>query len=525
MEGPALIALLTGALAVSALARRLGVSAPLLLVAVGLALSFLPGIPDYRIEPELVLLLVLPPLLYSAALDSSYLRFRDNLRPIGLLAVGLVLFTTLMIGLAAWWIVPGMPLGPALVLGAVLSPPDAVAATAIGRRLGLPRRVMTVLSGESLVNDATALTAFRVAVASVVGAGYTLLSGLGVFALAALGGAAIGWVVGWTVHRLRRVLPGDLAGALGLLVPFGSYLVAEEVHASGVLAVVVAGLYLGHRAPEVAAASRLQDAAVWKAADTVLEAFVFALIGLQLRGIVEDLDTGLPHLLAAGALLTVVIVLTRFAWVFPATYLPRRLSARLRTRDPAPPWQYPTVLSWAGMRGVVSLAAAFAIPRTVDSGAPFPAREEIVFLAFFVTVATLLLHGTTLPALIRRLGVQGGEDYLDRLHEAEAQHNAARAALARLDSLADDTPAHQPVLDSLRRQAEARSNAAWERLGRPEPEGAERPSVVHRRLRREMLAAEREVFVRLRNERRIDEEVMRRVMRELDLEEAALERE
>lgn len=526
MEGIALVALVIGALAVTALARRAGVSPPLLLVAAGLTLSFLPGIPDYRIEPELVLLLVLPPLLYSAALDSSYLRFRDNLRPIGLLAVGLVLFTTAVIGLAAWWIVPGMPLGPALVLGAVLSPPDAVAATAIGRRLGLPRRVMTVLSGESLVNDATALTAFRVAVASVAGAGYTLLSGLGVFALAALGGAAIGWAVGWAVHRVRRILPGDLAGAVGLLVPFGAYLVAEEAHASGVLAVVVAGLYLGHRAPEVSAASRLQDAAVWKAADTVLEAFVFALIGLQLRGIVEDLDTGLPHLVAVGALLTVFIVLARVVWVFPATYLPRMLSARLRARDPAPPWQYPAVLSWAGMRGVVSLAAAFAIPRTVDSGAAFPARDEIVFLAFFVTVATLLLHGVTLPAVIRRLGVRSGDDYEDRLREAEAQHAAARAALDRLDALADTgVPVHQPVLDTLRRHAEARSNAAWERLGRPDPGGVEPPSVVYRRLRRDMLAAEREVFVRLRNERRIDEEVMRRVMRELDLEEAALERE
>ncbi|MFR9676532.1 Na+/H+ antiporter [Streptomyces sp. TR06-5] len=525
MESLSLIALLAGALAVSALARRVGVSPPLLLVAAGLALSFVPGMPDYRIHPEIVLLLVLPPLLYSAALDSSYLRFRDNLRPIGLLAVGLVLFTTLAVGAGAWWLVPGLPLDAALVLGAVLSPPDAVAATSIGRRLGLPRRLMTLLSGESLVNDATALTAFRVAVASAVGAGYTLPQGLGIFAVASLGGAGIGWAVGWTVHRARRLLPGNLASAAGLLVPFGTYLVAEEAQSSGVLAVVTAGLYLGHHAPEVGAASRLQDAAVWQAADTVLEAFVFALIGLQVRGIVVELDSGLPYMLAVGALLTVVIVVARFAWIFATTYLPRRVSAGLRARGPAPPWQEAAVLSWAGMRGVVTLAAAFAVPRAVDSGAAFPGRREIIFLAFFVTVATLLLHGLTLPAVIRRLGVEGREEYADRLDEAQAQHTAAQAALERLDELAGDLPAHDSVLDTLRRHARARSNAAWERLGRSEPGGVERPSVVYRRLRREMLSAEREVFVRLRDERRIDEEVMRRVMRELDLEEIALERE
>ncbi len=525
MGGLALVALVAGALAVTALARRLGVVAPLLLLAAGLAVSFVPGLPDYRIQPDLVLLLVLPPLLYSAALDSSYLRFRDNLRPIGLLAVGLVLFTTLVVGLGAWWLVPGLPLGPALVLGAVLSPPDAVAATAVGRRLGLPRRVMTVLGGESLVNDATALTAFRVAVASVVGVGYSLVQGLGVFVLAAVGGAVIGWAVGWAVHRARRALPGDLAGALGLLVPFGAYLVGEEAHASGVLAVVVAGLYLGHRAPEVAAAARLQDEAVWKAADTVLEAFVFALIGLQLRGIIDAVETGPGRLVVAGVALTLCVVVARIVWIFPATYLPGLLSRRVRARDSAPPWREPAVLAWAGMRGVVSLAAAFAVPQSTGGGHPFAGREEILFLAFFVTVATLLLQGLTLPALIHRLGVRGAEDYQDALGEAEAQHAAARAALDRLAELASGAPTHQSVLANLRQQAEARSNTAWERLGRPDPQGAERPSVVHRRLRREMLAAERAVFVRFRDERRIDDEVLRRVLRELDLEEAALARE
>ena len=357
MHGLPLIALLAGSLTITALARRWGASPPLVLVVVGLAVSFVPGVPAYEIDPDLVLLLVLPPLLYSAALDSSYLRFRDNLRPIGLLSVGLVLFTTVVVGLAAWWLVPGLPLAAALVLGAVVAPPDAVAASAVGRRLGLPRRVMTILGGESLVNDATALTAFRVAVAVAAGATYTVWQGIGVFALAALGGTAIGWAVGWIVHRARLALrDGVLESAIGLIVPFAAFLLAEEVHASGVIAVVVAGLYLGHRSPQGGPASRLQEQAVWKAADTLLESLVFALIGLQLRTVVEEVDTGLGRLLLIGLVLTLVTVVARIVWVFPATYVPRWLSRRLRERDPSPPWQVPAVISWAGMRGVVTLS-------------------------------------------------------------------------------------------------------------------------------------------------------------------------
>lgn len=526
MHGLPLIALLVGSLAVTALARRFGAAPPLVLVVAGLAASFVPGMPGYEIDPELVLLLVLPPLLYSAALGSSYLRFRDNLRPIGLLSVGLVLFTTAAVGLTAWWLVPGLPLAAALVLGAVVAPPDAVAATAVGRRLGLPRRVMTILGGESLVNDATALTAFRVAVAAAVGTGYSIWAGLGMFALAAVGGAAIGWAVGWLVHRVRRALrDGVLESAVGLIVPFGAFLVAEEAHTSGVIAVVVAGLYLGHRAPQGGSASRLQEQAVWKAADTLLESLVFALIGLQLRTVVEGVDAGLAPLLLVGMVLTLVAVVARIVWVFPGTYLPRMLSRRLRDRDPSPPWQVPAVISWAGMRGVVSLAAAFAVPLTTDSGAPFPGRDEIILLAFVVTVGTLLLHGLTLPAVIRALGVRGQESFADALAEAEAQTAAARAAAARLDELDDGDPLHEHAVAKLRHMAEHRSNAAWERL---EPDGQEQsraPSVAFRRLRREMLAAEREVFVRYRDERRIDDEVFRRVQRELDLEESMLQRE
>lgn len=524
MGGLPLIGLLVGSFTVTAVARRLDVSAPLLLVVVGLAVSFVPGVPVYAIDPDLILLLVLPPLLYSAALDSSYLRIRDNLRPIGLLAIGLVLITTAAIGLAAWWLVPGLPLASALVLGAVVAPPDAVAATAVGRRLGLPRRVMTILGGESLLNDATALTAYRVMVAVAAGAGYGIAEGLGVFVLAAAGGALIGWVLGWLVHRVRlAVRDGVLESAMGLLVPFVGYWVAEELHASGVLAVVVAGLYLGHRAPQADPLVRLQDGAVWQAASTLLESFVFALIGLQLRAVVEQSGSGVGRLTLIGLALIGVALLVRVAWVFPSAYLPRTLSRRVRAREPRPPWRHPAVVSWAGMRGVVSLAAAAALPVTTATGARFPGRAEIVYLAFVVTVGTLLLHGGTLPAVIRRLGVRSSESYTDALAEAQAQHDAGRAAAARLDELDDGDPLHRPTVAKLRQGIEARTNAAWERLG--SPMDGQTPSAVYRRLRRELLAAERAVFVRHRDQRRIDDEVFRRIQHELDLEEVLLDRE
>jgi len=516
----ALLVILVVALAVTAVARRVNISAPLVLVVVGLGLSFVPGLPAVPLEPELVLFLVLPPLLYSASLESSALRIRENMRPILLLAVGLVVFTTAVVGIAAWLIVPDLPLASALVLGAVVAPPDAVAAASIGRRLGLQRRVMTILEGESLLNDATALTLFRVMLAAAVGTGATVLGGLGEFALAAVGGVVIGALVGWLVHRVRLVL-GDavLESAVGLVVPFVTYLLAEELHASGVLAVVIAGLYLGHKATEGGFATRLQDQAVWKALDTLLESLVFALIGLQLAIVVGTLTLGVGLLVAASVAVLAATVLARFLWVFPTTYL-TRLVPRVRTRDPSPPWQIPAVISWAGMRGVVTLAAAFAIDPAM------PGRDVVLFLAFIVTVGTLLLQGLTLPTVIRRLGVLDAGSAEDALSEAAAKQAAAEAALNRLRTLAED--AEHPVPDHVRAQlrswAEQRSNGAWERLGRPDEEIGEAPSVAFVRLRRAMLGAERETFVRFRDENRIDDAVLRGMLRELDYEEAMLDR-
>jgi CPA1 family monovalent cation:H+ antiporter len=284
---------------------------------------------------------------------------------------------------------------------------------------------------------------------------------------------------------------------------------------------VVTGLYLGHHAPQAGYGTRLLDQAVWQAADTVLEAFVFALIGLQLPAVVSGVGAVGPLLIAAAAVIATV-VLARVVWVFPATYLPRLLSRRLRTRDPAPQWQVPAVISWAGMRGVVTLAAASAIPRVTDTGAAFPGRAEIIFLAFCVTVATLLLHGLTLPWVIGRLGIEGRESFQDALAEADAVHAATQAALERLETASDGVP--DSVTARLRKLAEHRSHSVWERLGRPQTELGEAPSVIYRRLRLDMLAAERETLVGLRDAGRINDEVLSRTLRDLDLEEAMLSR-
>jgi CPA1 family monovalent cation:H+ antiporter len=517
MHGPELLLLFLGALLVTAVAKRLNWSAPLLLVGVGLAVSFIPGLPEFALEPELILILVLPPLLYSAALDSSYLNIKANLRPIGLLAVGLVLVTTVVVGVVAHLAIPSLPLPAALALGAIVAPPDAVAAVTIGRRLGLPRRAMTLLTGESLINDATALTAFKVAVAAATGTALTWDKGVLIFLGAAGGGVAVGLVVGFAVVTVRpRLRDGVLETALGLLVPFGAYLLAEGVEASGVLAVVVAGLYIGHNSMRSSYYTRLQDAAVWRSADGLLEGLVFAIIGLQLKSIVGDVEITGTLLWAALAVLAAAILI-RFAWMYPAAYLPRWLSPRIRAREPAPGWRQVTVIAWAGMRGVVSLAAASALPLDV------PGRSEILFCTFVVVVGTLLLQGTTLPWVIRKIGFRGDEAQGDALAEAQVQHHAARAAVERLDALieeGDDTPDH--IVDRLRTMAEHRGNAAWERLGRQELES---PAAAYRRLRRTMLDAERQVFVEARDAGQIDDEVLDRVVRELDLEEAALSRE
>ncbi|MGY5124516.1 Na+/H+ antiporter [Streptomyces nigrescens] len=525
-----LFLLVAGSAAVAGLARRTPVPAPLLLVTVGLAASYIPGIPDYTLDPHIVLPLVLPPLLHTAALDSSYLGLRANLRPVALLSVGYVLFATFVVGYAAYLVIPGLPLTAALVLGAVVAPPDAVAATAIARKLGLPHRITTILQGESLFNDATAITAYKVLVAAAIGAGATWGDGVKQFAIASVGGIGIGVLLMVPLHWLRVRLRESalLENTLSLLIPFVAYAAAEQLHASGVLAVVVVALYLGHRSWQVDFETRLQEDAVWKMVSFILESAVFALIGLQLPVVVRGLgEFGAGQALWYAAVLFVVVVLSRFVWVFPATYLPRMLSARIRTREPDTNWTAPVIVGWAGMRGVVSLAIAFSIPSALHGAGSFPARNLVLFLTFTTVIATLVIQGLTLPALIRALKLPVRDAQAETLAEAQAQNEASRAAEERLDELLQDprNALPGPLVDRLRSVMERRRNSVWERLGPANEITGESADETYRRLAREMIDAERRVFVQLRDARRIDDEMLRTLLRRLDLEEATAYRE
>jgi CPA1 family monovalent cation:H+ antiporter len=525
----ALLLLIVGSCAIAALARRHGVAAPILLVLTGLAASYIPGVPEFRLNPDLVLFAVLPPLVYTTALESSYLNLRDNVRTLALLSVGLVLFTAVVVGGAARLTVPGLPVAAAITLGAILAPTDAVTTASIGRQLHLPRRLLTVITGESMLNDGTALTVYAVAVSAASAAVTTPspLSAVGSLVTISIGGIVVGLVLGVLMHRLRMRLRDPLVeSALSLLTPFAAYLAADSLHVSGVLAVVVTGLYLGHHAGQAHFATRLQDMAVWRVATFVLESVAFALIGLQLRPVLQDVGTQNPARLAAEAAAVLgAVIVARIIWVFPSIYLPRWLVPRIRTQDPAPGWQATFVLSWAGLRGVISLAAAAALSTDV------PQRNLLVFLTFTTVLGTLLAQGLTLPVLIRRLGVQAGPDEqrADVVAQATAQEAASAAGLRRLEELAAEDPAGAPpeVVERLRRLAGYRQAGAWERLPGHEPDAdsGPAPSAAFRRLRREMTTAERAEFIRMRDERQIDDEVLDEVLHHLDLEEAILSRD
>jgi CPA1 family monovalent cation:H+ antiporter len=511
-----LIVLLTVVIAIGGVSLYYDLPAPLILTVIGAVASFVPGVPTVELTPDLVLIGLLPPLLYAAAIRTSLVDFRHNLRPIGLLSVGLVVFTTLGVGLVTWWVIPGLPLAAGFALGAVVAPPDAVAATAVARRVGLPRRVITILEGESLVNDATALVALRLAVAAI-GSTITAWEIVADFAMATVGGVGVGIVVAAVVGNVRKHVRDPLTDtSLSLVTPFAAYLAAEQIHASGVLALVVTGLLLGHVAPRVqSASSRTIEQTNWTTIAYVLENTVFLLIGLQTATIVNDLgDSTLTpdQVTAATAAVVLAVVLLRPIWVFPATYL-TRLVPSIARRDPAPPWTYPAVISWAGMRGVVTLAAVFVLP------ADTPHREVLVLIALVVVGATLLLQGATLPWVVRRLRLSGPDPAQDALHEAETYQRATIAGLKRLEEL-DITDVPEEVVDRLKQRAKDRVNAAWEQLGSDE----ETPAQAYARLRTEMLQAERDEVLEVRGEGLAPHEVLQRVLYELDIEETTVER-
>jgi monovalent cation/hydrogen antiporter len=504
-----LVALAAGVLAGTALAGRLGIPAPLLLIAAGIGVSFVPGVPELQLHPSVVLFGLLPPLLYAAALQTSLVDFNANRRPILLLSVGLVVFTTAGIGVLVHGLLPGISWPASFAIGAVVAPPDAVAATAIGRRLGLPRRIVTLLEGESLLNDATALVALRTAIAAGFGAVTFFDVGLD-FLVAAGGGVLLGVVTFLVVAWLRRhVTDPVLDSAISLVTPFAAYLAAEEIHGSGVLAVVIAGLLLGHKAPVLQTAqSRIADRMNWRTIAFLLENAVFLLIGLQGRWILDDVrasDTPAGRIVLVCATALVGVVVLRFVWVFAARWT--------LVRGSAGPWRHSVLLGWAGMRGVVSLAAAFVIPVGTEY------REVLLLVAFTVVAGTLLGQGLTLPWLVRRLRVTGADPAEDALARATLLEQASRAGLQVLDRSEYDDP--HGVADLIRNRLEERNFAAWERLSTHEERLA--PSELYARLRLEMLAAERARILEIRKTGNVPAEVVGEVLAMLDVEESMLD--
>jgi len=513
-----IILLLTAVLALTTAARKFAIPYPILLVIGGLILSFIPGLPSIRLDPDLIFLVFLPPLLWAAAYFTSWRDFRANARPITLLAVGLVLVTTAAVAGVAHAVLPGLDWAEAIVLGAIVSPPDAVSATAIVKQLHLPRRGISILEGESLVNDATALVLYRAAVVAAFSGTFELSATLMDFFLAATLGIAVGFVIGIAVYWALR-LTGDSFSeiAITLLAPYIAWVLAERVHASAVLACVVGGLYTRqHFSAIVAPITRIQARAVWDLLVFILNGIIFIMIGLQLdtlRGAIPSSELG--RLTMIGLLISVAAIVVRLIWVPVAAWVPRFLSSSIRARDPMPSWQNLFIIGWTGMRGIVSLAAAMALPLITATGAPFPFRAEIILIAFMVILVTLVLQGLSLPLLIRRLDLDDDGDI--EHEERQARERAAMAALAMLDEVADEdwpVPAH---VEQLRIHYGRRLQRYLE-VEATDTECTKTATDAFRRLRHETLTAERLTVIDLRNDGVISDDILHRLEHELDVE-------
>ncbi len=512
--------LLVFILGLGQLARALVVPYPILFVLGGMGVGFLPHLPGLKLDPNFIFFIFLPPLLYSQAFQTSWRDFRFYLRSIMLLAIGLVVVTTVAVAYTAHWLIPDFPLSAGFVLGAIISPPDAIAASAIARRLGLPRRVLVVLEGESLVNDATSLVIFKLAltatVATVVPVSHPLWMPFQ-FVYVPVGGIIVGLAVGWLVHRLgQRGLHDDplLALTTSLVVPFLSYLGADLLEMSGVLAVVATGLYLGWKAPETTSSRiRLQSHVVWETLEYLLNGMVFVLIGLQLPGILHSMrEYWWPRPFWYAVVINVVCVLVRFAWVFPGAYLPRLLSQRIRRGEGMPDPREVAVVAWSGMRGVVSLAAALYL----NGYAGFPRNHLMQFLAFSVILTTLVLQGLTLPSLIRWLGLK--DDGIPAREERAARHRLAATVLARMAKLRDSGEYPPVAIDRVAQLYQERT-LVLQTLEGVGGEGRSPGVVSHQQLHRAMILTQRQALLAMRRERLIGDDVMHKIEHELDLDE------
>ncbi|WP_235532669.1 Na+/H+ antiporter [Nocardioides sp. Root140] len=508
-----LIVLAVAVLALTGLAQRLDFPAPMLLIAAGIAASFVPVVPEVHLDHDVVLLGLLPPLLYSAALSTSLVDFNANRRSILLLSIGLVIFTTAGVALVVHLLLPGVGWPAAIAIGAVVAPPDAVAATAVARRIGLPRRVVTILEGESLLNDATALVALRTAIAAMSGS--VALYDVGWdFLRAAVGGVIVGLIAFVVVAKVRKLITDSLLDTgVSLVTPFAAYLAAEQIHASGVIAVVVAGLLLGHKAPVLQTAqSRIAERMNWRTLAFVLENTVFLLIGLQGRWIVEDvadseLSAGRIALICGLSLIAVMAL--RMVWVFPLRYL-----LTLPSRDKVGThWTSTFVLGWAGMRGVVTLAAAFLIPEHTEH------REILLLIAFTVVAGTLFLQGLSLPWVARRLKVPSPDPAEEALARATLLHQATAAGLEVVEDVEDDPLG---ALELIKARLDQRNFAVWEQLGNPDGD-QETPSQTYARLRLQMIEAERTKVLEVRSGGQVPHNVVQEVLSMLDIEESMID--
>jgi CPA1 family monovalent cation:H+ antiporter len=514
-----LISLLVAVAGLAAAARAVNIPYPIVLVVGGLALGFVPGLPPVHLAPQLVLVLFLPPLLYSAAFFANLNDIRRDLRSISLLAVGLVLATTCAVALVAHALIDGLSWAAAFTLGAIVAPTDPLAATAIARRQNAPRRVVSIIEGESLINDGTALVAYKVAAAAALGSGFSLWDAGMEFVLGATGGVLIGLAVGFLIGEMRRRLddiPVEIT--ISLLSGYAAYVPAEAVGASGVLAAVTAGVVVGWQAPRISSASmRLQGYAVWETLVFLVNALLFVLIGLQLPLIIDGLSgQSALTLIGEAAAVSLTVVLTRIGWLNTVVFIIRALDRRDQQRARRGTWRTRLIIGWSGMRGAVSLAAALALDPK------FPQRNVVQLMTFAVILTTLVMQGLTLPALIRRLGVH--DDGVEEREELIGRRAAVEAALRRIDELAGEDWTRDDTVERMRMAYEYRGRRLASRAGESDDgEDYEYRSRKYQRMVREVLDAQRAELVRLRGRGTISNDVMHRLERELDLEDERLE--
>ena len=513
-----IIALMLCAVGLAWLATRLRVPYPILLTLGGIALSFVPALPKLPLDPNLILVIFLPPILYPAALLTSWRDFSRAIRPISFLAIGLVIMTTLVVGATLKWLIPDIPWAAAFAFGAIISPPDAVAATAILSRMKLSRRTVTILEGESLVNDATGLVLYKFAVVAALSGAFSPLAATGQFVIVALGGVVMGAAIGYVFVMLHRHLHDALIEImLSLTLPYTAYLAAETFHVSGVLAVVAAGLIRAQHAPEVfSPETRLLGRSVWNLIVFVLNCLIFIMIGLQMPTVLAALQQySWRDLLIWGGTVSAVAMAIRMIWVFPSAYLPRLISKRIRSREDRPPWQLVTLIGWCGMRGIVSLAAALALPLGDADSAAFPYRDLIIFLTFCVIVATLVVQGLTMPPLIRWLKIGGDWRTYDEERKARAQ--IAQAALRTFDEHVKDHGIPQTSAERLREEYQQRLESLHPtRLAMTE----QQDTLNHLRL--VLIKAQRKELIQQWKLQKIGDETLHEIEHELDLEEQRL---